>query len=361
MERIAFHPDELKSTEFYPALISTMPAARKFNTPIAPKENIRALFSRELPLWVPTGSDRRSMTPRIDPDNVARCFVFEAQPLSEEERTGGKDKHGIEWVYVPVAAGSMVKPGNPLLGDANDWEKLVSFPDLDSWDWEGSIAANGPWLKDDGRALTVTVMTGFFERLISLMDFENAAVAMIDEGQKDAVKALFDRLADLYIDILNRYKKAYDPMIFCLHDDWGAQRAPFYSLATVQEMIVPALRRVVHGAHEAGMFFDMHSCGKNELLVPAYIDAGVDYWSGQALNDKPMLHEKYGDKLIIGLDADIAFTPDTTAEEAAASAKRFVQKYCPKMEAKPFLCSAMGAPTAFTDTLYEESRKFLCG
>ena len=36
-----------------------------------------------------------------------------------------------------------------------------------------------------------------FERLISFMDFENAAVALIDDSQKDAVKS-FSSLCDLY-------------------------------------------------------------------------------------------------------------------------------------------------------------------
>jgi len=200
-------------------------------------------------------------------------------------------------------------------------------------------------------------MTGFFERLISLMDFDKAAVAMIDDEQKDAVKALFNRLADLYIDMLQRYKKAYDPVIFCLHDDWGSQRSPFFSLSTVMEMIVPALSRVVRAAQDAGMFFDMHSCGKNELLVPAYIEAGADLWSGQSMNDKAMLYEKYGDKIILGLDPDVVFTSGLSDEEAIASAKRFVKKYGPTMYMKPFTCTAMGATSAFLDTLYEESRK----
>jgi predicted HAD superfamily phosphohydrolase YqeG len=34
------------------------------------------------------------------------------------------------------------------------------------------------------------------------MDFDNAVVALIDEDQKEAVKALFERLTDLYIGLL---------------------------------------------------------------------------------------------------------------------------------------------------------------
>ena len=357
MERIPYKAEEMHSNDFYPTARPGFPGGRKYKWPVAPGENYLAAFRREMPLWIPVGSDRRMFSPRIDPDNVVRCLISEAHPLAPEEMVGGPDKHGIEWVYVPVAGGSMVVPGKPALEDANDWEKVVQFPDLDAWDWAGSAAANEGELSGENRALSVTILTGFFERLISLMDFENAAVALIDSEQKDAVKALFDRLADLYIDMMKRYKKAYNPAVLCVHDDWGHQRAPFYSLDTVREMLVPAISRVVQATHDEGLFYDFHSCGKNELIVPAYIEVGADIWGGQPINDKTMLYEKYGDKIILSLEPDIAFDAMTSDEEAVSAAKRFVRKFGPTMEKKPFVCSAQNAPVAFLDTLYEESRK----
>ena len=82
-------------------------------------------------------------------------------------------------------------------------------------------------------------LNGWFERLISFMDFDNAVVALIDEDQKDAVKELFDRLSDLYIKIIDKYLE-YFPGIdgFCIHDDWGAQKDTFFSPDTAMEMIV---------------------------------------------------------------------------------------------------------------------------
>ena len=41
---------------------------------------------------------------------------------------GGPDMFGIEWEYVPVAGGSMVRPGTPLLEDANDWNQILKLP-----------------------------------------------------------------------------------------------------------------------------------------------------------------------------------------------------------------------------------------
>jgi hypothetical protein len=355
LDRIPFSTDELTNAGEYPAAFPGFPPVKKYATPVTPKENLTAIYRRELPLWIPLSSDSRLFAPKVDPDNVARCLVIDADRLAPEDMIGGKDRHEIDWVYVPVAQGSMVQPGSPLLTDANDWDKYVQFPDMDSWDWAGSLEKNAD-IVDDARAVMPWVLSGLFERLISFMDFEGAAIAIIDEDQKDAVLALFDKLADLYAEMIKRFK-AYNPVIFCLHDDWGSQHSPFFSLDTAMEMIVPALSKVVKAAHDNGLFFDMHSCGKNEKLVPAYIAAGVDSWNGQPMNDKDMLYQMYGDKIILSLPPDVAFTPNTTEEEAVEAAKRFVAKYGPTMAEKPFLLTAFGGGPAFTETVYVESRK----
>lgn len=356
MSKVPFDVKELDSTESWPGLSANRPGMKKFNTPITPKENVHRFYKKEGPLWMPLSGDRVGLTPRIDPDNMARAFAFEANSIAPDEMVGGIDKFGVEWVYVPLAGGSMVKPGNPTLTDVNDWKTTIPFPDVSSWDWAGSKAVNAD-LVNAGRGVTVTILTGLYERLISFMDFENAAMALIDDDQKDAIHELFDALANVYIEMIDGFKDAYDVDVLSFHDDWGSQRAPFFSLGTVREMIVPHLKKVSDHCHSKGIFFDMHSCGKNEMLVPAYIEAGCDSWSGQPMNDKQMLYEQYGDQIILGIDPDIVFTPETTEEDAVASAKRFVEKYGPTMKEKPCTCSGMMAPPAFIETLYVETRK----
>ena len=193
MSKVLFDPAEVENAETTTGLFGR--PSRIYKTPVTPKENFRMVYERKVPHWLPISGDSLMMTPRIDADNVARAFCFEANPLSQEEMVGGTDKFGIEWVYVPVASGSMVVPGSPALTDANDWKK-IKFPDVDSWDWEGTKASNAEYTNTN-KFLQVTILTGFFERLISFMDFEQAALALIDEDQQDAVHELFDALADL--------------------------------------------------------------------------------------------------------------------------------------------------------------------
>ena len=357
--RILFDENELEYTEYH--INVTMDPARPMNapdyhTPITPKENLKRVFRRDgSALWMPTTSDTLMVESRTNIDHIARAEIRDLGPLQKLEEKGGPDLFGIQWVFVPEVGGSMVKPGSPVLEDANDWEEVITFPDVDALDWEG-CKINAP-LNASKRLLGVTFQNGLFERLISFMDFENAAMAMIDEDQQDAVKRLFDKLADMYNRMIDKYLEILDLDIVCLHDDWGSQRAPFFSLDTCMEMVAPYLKKVADHCHEKGLLFHQHSCGKNEPLVPAMVYAGVDMWLPQTMNDVDMLVDKYGDKIIFGVTPDIS--PEASIEEQEQAAKALVEKYGPEFMEKPVIFFLRMAPKVFAETLYKESRLYL--
>jgi uroporphyrinogen-III decarboxylase len=171
--------------------------------------------------------------------------------------------------------------------------------------------------------------TGFYERLISFMDFEGAIMALVDEDQHDAVHDFFDRLADLYIRIFDKYI-AWFPAIdgFYFHDDWGSQKETFFSPAIVEEMIVPYMKRVTDFLHSKGKFCELHSCGQNLKQVPNMIKAGWDAWFPQLMNDTHKIYELFGDKIIVGVAPD-PFDPETTPEEKQRElAREYAGKFC---------------------------------
>ncbi|HHU05533.1 MAG TPA: methyltransferase [Clostridiales bacterium] len=296
-----------------------------YNTPIPPVENFKLMLDGKIPFWMPSDSDTLSIIPRILPDNVARGYVLEAEPLAPEEN-GGVDMFGVDWVFVPSVGGSMVKPGNPKLADICDWKKVITFPNLDDYDWEGSAVKNAPILeKNRDKFIETWIFNGLFERLISFLDFEGAALALLDEEQQEAVHELFDRLCILYDDLIGRLQKYYGVHFVTFHDDWGSQRAPFFSLETCREMIAPYLKRVVESCHKRGLYFNFHSCGKNEMLVPAMIEAGIDMWIPQTMNDFDMLVREYGDKLCLGLRL-AELPPTATDEEISAAAASYIER-----------------------------------
>jgi hypothetical protein len=276
-------------------------APPRYKTPISPRENFFRFLKKEHPIWLPNTSDFITFIPGIFADNPARAFVFDNVEFDPRTQGGGPDAFGVEWEYIPQVGGSMVRPGTPMkIPDIARWEESIVFPDLDGLDWARYRDLNKGIVEDD-RVKVVWVMNGIFERLISFMEFENAALALIDEDQQAHVHRLLSRLCDFYDKLIDKLHIYYGADGIYFHDDWGSQRAPFFSVDTAREMILPYLRRFCDSCHERGMYVELHSCGKIEALVPVMIEAGVDLWSGQEMNDKQMLVRKYCDQIKIGV------------------------------------------------------------
>jgi hypothetical protein len=146
----------------------------------------------------------------------------------------------------------MVRPGLPFVPDLEHWEDDVVFPDIETWDWDGA-AAEAAEMRNEGSIVKVVFFTGLFERLISFVGTTNALIGLVDEDAKPAIHRLFDRLCTLYDSIFAKFKRYFHAEVIWFHDDWGSQRAPFFSLDTVNEMITPYLKRCVESAHRYGM------------------------------------------------------------------------------------------------------------
>ncbi len=267
---------------------------------------------------------------------------------------------GIDWEYVPEAMGSMVRPGKPFIEDANEIKDKVVWPDIDAWDWEGSAKINEAYLNTD-KLVYCMFFNGWYERLISFMDFEGAVVAMIDDDQQDAVKAFFDQLSDLYCRILEKYFTYYPQIdIMCMHDDWGAQKDTFFSPDTAEEMIVPYMKRCTDFIRSKGKFSDLHSCGQNFKQVPNIIKAGWDSWCPQAMNDTEKIYELYGDQLLIGVLPEKYDIKTTSEAEQRAYAKAHAEKFC--NPEKPCSLSSYAffdndiLTKAYREELYKQSR-----
>ncbi len=347
---VPFSPDELEIAGMFPPTCSQGFIIDKYKTPITAKENYLRLLRNETPYWMPNG-DIVTFNPAIIPDNVARYGVVEATPCCGK---GGKDMFGIEWLFVESVGGSMVVPGHPLLEDACDWKQIVRFPDISEWAWEDCAARNKEFLSDRDAPVFMTMYNGLFERLISFMDFENAAVAIIDEDQKEAVKELFSALCDLYIDIIGHEKKYFDMTGILFHDDWGSQRAPFFSLETYREMILPYMKRIVDFCHSQNILVELHSCGCSEKIADGIAETGIDMWRPQPMNNIDQMYEKYGDRFKLGIRQPI-FKKDATDEEKIQAAKDLIAKY--NVPGKYVYTMSHFQDPLFRKTLYEESRK----
>ena len=322
----AFQPEELLYVREIAGISPALPTSKRyFHTPITQKENFLRAVRREHPLWIPKYGDWYPFLTRILPDAVAKGLVLDYKPF-DPKQYGGPDFFGIPWYYEELAGGSMPVQNRKLLTNMNDWREFVRFPDVDQWDWEGAAEKNKDFLCRD-RICQYWFFTGFFERLISFMDFEEAAVALIDEDQTGAIHEFFNELADFYDLVIGKLKQYFDIDMLLFLDDAGTQLAPCFSVRTHREMIVAT---------------------------------GADLWTPQNNNDLDYLYENYGDQIIFGINADIKnISPATPEEDIIASARRFARKYGPHMEEKPVMSASWAAPSLYTEVLYEECRKFM--
>lgn len=367
MQKIPFQTTELvpmgESPDFFGG-----PPIKLYHYPVTIPQGLRALFQRE-PVWQMMTSmspEVKNFNPRMHPDLLARAFIFDATAPDRSKRTGGgPDMFGIPWEYIPKVGGSMVRPGKPFIEDANEIAEKLIWPDIESWDWEGCRKANESYLEGPA-AICTQIVNGYYERLISFMDFEPAVLALCDEEQQDAIKEFFEKLTDLYIKIVDQYLKVFPEIdMFILHDDWGSQKNAFFSPQICREMLVPPMRRFTDHIHARGKFVELHSCGNNMVQVPNMIEAGFDAWDPQDMNDTEKIYQLYGDKILIGTKPDRFDPQKTSVEDQIKIAKKYVDTYC--RPDKPSYISMYSYSVrqvltpAVRDAIYEGSRRNYMG
>lgn len=329
-----FTEDELEVVGSFPG----MGKLDRYNTPITPRENMLRLYEGKTPMWIPSPSEMATMKVDCDPENIAR------QP------GGGTDGYGVDWIWVETAGGAMVKPGNPKVKDINKWEEYVTVPDPDTWDWEGCYERQKGRLADPTLLHGITFGSCLFERLIAVMDFENAAMALIDEDQQEGVHRFLKAITEYRKKYYALCKKWFDVDVLNFNDDWGSQRAEFFKKETAEEMLVPYAKEAVQYARkELGVYMDLHCCGFVEAFVPFFIEEGFNTWGGQPLNDKPKLKKMYPD-LVFTHTVDVP--DDATDEEIDKAVEKFMEEF--GYDNRGYYG---GRNNRFRAKLYEASRK----
>ena len=340
-----YQETEIKPCEMAPGTMGG-PATPVYTYPITPRENLHMLYYERKPLWLPISGDAKYT---MDPWNFR---------MGRGGPGGLVDDLGIEWVYEPTAGGSIVHPEKPqLLDDVNNWKEKVHLPDPSTWNWE-ECAKN---YKMDGRFSAETSYTnGFgFERLISMMGFVPAAMALLDEEQTDAIKEMNQAFADFACEVIDLQCKYYPAMdIINFHDDWGSQQSTFFSEQIAREIYLPYMKQICDCIHAHGRIASLHSCGHNDKRVEVFIEAGFDEWGPQTMNDIGWLYDNYGDKIVFAVWPDRDDIASLSDEEQVAEARKFVDRF--SAPGKPATMSIQVTRTtgkAFQDEVYRYSRQ----
>ncbi|MCL2122136.1 MAG: methyltransferase [Clostridiales bacterium] len=343
--KIPFEQNELRIVATIPGRFGG-PDTPVRDTPVSSRENMIAMYYDKQPYWTPIPVDSGMIMPQLYNNQLGRGGPG-----------GTKDAFGVEWEYVEVVSGSIVRPGAPYLENVNEWKDKIRFPNLDEWDWAAEAEA---FPIDKKRSGLVSLVNGFwFERLVSFMEFAPAAMALIDEEQEDAVRSFFEASTEFGMKVVDKLI-AYWPALdgINIHDDWGSQKAPFFSQEVAYKFFVPCMKALTDHIHAKGRYATLHSCGHLVNRIQCFIDGGFDAWDPQTMNDTHALYDQYGDQILIGVVPD-PFDPETTSEEEQRRrAREHFDRFC--KPGKPSYLSFYGAPAltpAFSDELYTYSRK----
>ena len=311
-----------------------IPSVPAIYRPIAPRDNYRMNLAGETPYWIPACGwffcDVTMFRPRQQMDNFANHQCIDGGPWVPYDELGDvlPGWFGLNYLWEADIAGAMVVPGPPTIDDMDDWESTLQMPSLDDIDFDEIARMNAEYLDSD-RVNQLGIQLGFWERLMNLMNVDNAAVALLDEDQADGLHRFLDALSDVYIDYIGRLLKAgcrIDAVY--LHDDWGTQNGPFFSLETAREFFVPPMKKVVDFCHANGILFEHHCCGNAGKLIPAMEECGTDFWIPQwTCNDTDSYIEQYKDYHIKFGVYSPKLAPGMTAEEVRESARQWVDKY----------------------------------
>ena len=212
-------------------------------------------------------------------------------------------------------------------GFISDWDEdfepfLKDFPNPG---YPGLTRDNPP---RDGRYRLGCWWYFFFERFWSIRGMENALTDFYTNP--DEVHALFSRLADFYIRVIER---GHDEMgldgIFT-SDDLGTQTSTFFSPAVFEEFFAPYYEKVIRRVHELGMHFWLHACGNIESLLPRFIDLGIDviHPIQKYTMDERRIAAAYGDRISIWSGFDVQqIIPYGTPDDVRREVRYLIDTY----------------------------------
>jgi len=270
------------------------------------------------------------------PEYIPRYNIFwRAMPavlMGDRVNGVGRDIFGVEWTSEGSAIdAALPKPGDFILDDIRRWRDVIKYPDFSGVDWEAmakkDLEGRDPSLPRGGAAAA----QGFFQSVMAFMGFTEGLIACHEEPEE--VKALINYLCDNYLKYADVILKYYEPDYIFFGDDIAAERSPFVSLETFQDIFAPVWRRYIRYFIDRGYLTVHHNCGHFELFIDDLVDMGYHAWEpAQSSNDLVGIKKKYGNKLMIcsGIDSRPFLSHlEATEEQCRAAVKKRFDEMAP--------------------------------
>lgn len=253
---------------------------------LSPKENYMRALRHEPTEYTPIQG--------LDSPILGIANEFERGPGGS-----GIDGFGVHWVApLSAAGGALPAPGEFMLKDITEWKKVIKFPDLSKYDWEGMRDTELADINRDTTPIEIWNSNFIFERVATFMGFEETLISMVLEPE--ATFELMSAILNYKIDIVKHYAKYYKPDVFIYFDDIATERNLFMSPETYRALLKPLHTRFAEAVKECDIIPIQHTCGKVDLIIDDMVETGTAGWHAvQPTNDIEGIIERYGDRFTI--------------------------------------------------------------
>ncbi len=284
------------------------------------RENCLLAYNHEIPEWIPLQSEA-----------IYDCGMWSCNENGDRgERINNLDSYdgfNVIWTTHCGIAMQNTEYGY-MLEDLTNWKDIVEFPNPDKWNW-AKMAEYELRDYDGTKLLRFFCETGLFDRLASLMGFENALCSLLEEP--DECREFFEKMTEYKLKIIEYTAEYFKPDVFVYTDELAQATGLFMSPATYRELIKPYHKTIIQAIRNAGMIAELHTCGKCEQIIGDFVEIGVQsFYPAQASNDLVKIKDMYGDKLIIcgGFDSQgKAGIPGASEEPMRKEGRRIIDMY----------------------------------
>ncbi len=205
-------------------------------------------------------------------------------------------------------------------GPITTWEEFERYP----WPDPAKVTTRAlAWydrhLPDDMCIIGSGGFAHFAEYLTWLMGYESLCYALYD--RRDLVKAIADRLMELFVPMLEQILAFDRVKIVWGSDDMGFKTGPMISPDDLREFVLPGHKKMAEMAHAAGRPYLLHACGNlfsiyDDLIDDVRIDAKHSF--EDTIEDVRELKPTYGSHMALlgGIDLDFLCRSDEAAIRA---------------------------------------------
>ena len=176
-----------------------------------------------------------------------------------------------------------------------------------------------------------------------MIPFDESLVAFYEEPE--LLEEFFQKMADYKIETCRKIFENYgrvDGVLY--HDDWGTQRAGFFSNEMFREQLMPATKRFADFVKGTGRFLELHSCGRNMQYLPEMIEMGFDMWNPQSnANDVEWMYENYNKQMTFAFP--LVIEPGSTEKEIRRTVDEFVDHFGANGRVMAFIQSDRSDPS----------------